>query len=123
MSEPIPKAQMLIVDKLYRTPEERATHIWNLIQQVRDGSWSDWDMVCFCIEFLGKQAVVLNDEEFLHYVMYTSRWVYSAHYSNTGRLYGKPDKDGPKGMKPDANPTGSSEVQPNRRRASLLRKA
>jgi len=94
MTEPIPKTQMTLIDRMYLTPSERASKVHELIQKNRgDGEFSDWDIICYCIEYLGAQALVLEEPEFLAHVAETSRWVYSAHYSNPGRLYGKPDRE------------------------------
>ena len=102
MSELIPKSQMDAVDKLYWTPGERATGVHSILREILDHIKkqpdkpevpTDWDTLCFCVEFIGAQSVVIQDPEFSELAVQLSRWLYSVHYSNPGRLYGEPDRE------------------------------
>lgn len=105
--EPISKKQMKVIDKLYWSPSERATGVYNLwlekaaelrrtnIEERRpaeEGVPSDWDLLCFAVEYVGQQAIVIEDEDFLNIAVALARRLYSIHYSNPGKLYGNPDK-------------------------------
>ena len=107
MSEAILEAQMKAIDKLYWTPSDRASSIHALfgdmrdylkkqnVAEGRDPEWdvpSDFDLLCYAVEYMGSQAIVLGDEEFLLIAQHASRWLYSVHYSNPGRLWGEPDR-------------------------------
>ena len=108
MTEPILPSVTKAIDKLYWTPSERASGVHSLLQEmlshIRKKNKSngepedkdvpsDWDILCFAIEFTGVQAITLQDEEFLELAVEQGRWLYSAHYSNPGRLYGEPDRE------------------------------
>lgn len=101
MGEPIPKSQMDAVDRLYWSPSERATGVHSILREILEHLKkrpdtpdipTDWDTLCFCIEFVGAQSVVIEDPEFSELAVLLSRWLYSVHYSNPGRLYGEPDR-------------------------------
>lgn len=104
---PISTAHMRAVNRLYWSPEERATGVLALIDSMREHLKtenkrqhlpedkdipSDWDLFCFACEYAGQKAIEIGEEELLGIVVALERWLYSAHYSNPGRLYGQPDK-------------------------------
>ena len=108
MSEQIPKEQMEAVDKLYWTPSERATGVHNMIREVREvirkaniksglppdtDIPSDLDLLCYAVEYMGMQAIAIGEETFQEIAIAASRWLYSVHYSNPGRLWGEPDRE------------------------------
>lgn len=103
----ISKAHMRAVDRLYWSPQERAMGVHALITSLRDHLReenkkhhlpegkdvpSDWDLFCYACEYAGMQALIINEEELIGISVALNRWLYSAHYSNPGRLYGQPDK-------------------------------
>lgn len=50
------------VDRLKSPPGERAMRIWNIIKSIngklpRDKEITDWDLMCFCAEYLGSQSL------------------------------------------------------------------
>ena len=107
MSEPISKAHMKGVDRLWWDPAERASGILAMINNLReqlkkdnvknkrhptDGIPTDWDLLCFAIEYTGAQALAIQDPEFLSLAVAIERWLYSTHYSNPSKIYGPPDK-------------------------------
>ena len=105
--EIISKAHMRGVDRLYWDPAERASGILSMINSMRDqlrkknikakrrpgdGIPTDWDLLCFAVEYVGAQAVALQDQHFLNIAIHAERWLYSAHYSNPSKIYGAPDR-------------------------------
>lgn len=100
MSEPISKKMMEVIDKLYYTPSERATGVMALIDDIRAHLRkmkdpeipTDWDILCFAVEYIGQQSLVIGDDDFTAHCISVSRWLYAVHYSNPGRIYGQPDR-------------------------------
>jgi hypothetical protein len=105
--ESIPPSVMEAIDKLYWSPNERASGVNALLREMLEhirkhnkakgleenkNVPSEWDIFCFACEFAGVQAVTIGDDDLLDTVITLNRWLYSAHYSNPGRLYGEPDK-------------------------------
>lgn len=111
MTEHISRLQMRSVDRLYWSPSERAHGIFALLETMRQGMReknkeenlpqdqdvpSDWDILCFAIEYIGKQSIALADPDFTRAAVWLSKWLYSAHYNEPARIYGSPDKKLPK---------------------------
>ena len=107
MSEMILEEQMKAIDKLYWTPSDRASSIHALfgdmrdylkkqnVAEGRDPEWdvpNDFDLLCYAVEYMGAQAVAIGDEDFILIAQHASKWLYSVHYSNPGRLWGEPDR-------------------------------
>lgn len=65
------------VDKIIASPSQRAYKVWTRLKEVGPG-FSDWDLICFSIEFLGAQSHVYPWLE--EPVKSISRLVYTAHY-------------------------------------------
>lgn len=106
--EMISESFMKRIDSLYFSPSERASVVWKLINDERLRRQkanlkakpehhkeipTDWDLLCFAVEFAGAQAIALQNDELLGVCVELSRWLYSIHYSNTTRLYGGPEKE------------------------------
>lgn len=63
-------------DKVSASPEKRAELVWKILQQ--STTITDWDVVCFCVNFLGlMSAKWMWLEENAKAI---SRLVYTAHY-------------------------------------------
>ena len=107
MDDPILPSLMEAIDKLYWSPSERASGVNSLLREMLDHIKrknkhdkkpegedvpTEWDILCFAVEFAGVQAIVIGDDELTGIAVALARWLYSAHYSNAGRLYGDPDK-------------------------------
>lgn len=107
MTEPILPSVMEAIDKLYWSPSDRASGVNSLLREMfghikrknkrnkkpeGEDVPSEWDVLCFCVEFIGVQSMVIENDEFTELAVEINRWVYSAHYSNPGRLYGEPDR-------------------------------
>ena len=93
----IPKSQIELVDKLYWSPSERADGVHSILREALDvipgeDRPSQWDILAFCVEFIGAQSIVLGVDEFLDQVKAVSRMFYEFHYSNPASIYGEPDK-------------------------------
>lgn len=123
MSNNIPKNQQRSIDRLYWTPSERAVGILSILETVRDGMReenekkgrdpdydvpSDWDFLCFAVEYIGQQALILDDPDFLKAAIWINRWLYSAHYNEPSKIYGSPDRKEPQKDR-NATPTDRSE--------------
>ena len=72
------------IDKLTKSPSERATVIWLALAAGTEKKITNWDLICFCVETLGfmssefpwlKEAAIA-----------ASKIVYKAHYLNTDRI-------------------------------------
>lgn len=46
-------------DSITPSPEERAGFILNLIKD-KNNSLTNWDILCFCVEYLGSQVLVYD---------------------------------------------------------------
>lgn len=95
----ISKEQMRRIDELYYSPSERAGDVWTLIAQVTAYLLSkdkeaptQWDLLCFAVEYIGSMALTMGDPPFLEKAMELSRHFYSIHYSNPSEIYGEPDR-------------------------------
>lgn len=91
---PITKEQMELVDKLYDNPDERATKLYNELLDMYEETDKEvpqvLDFLCFAISYIGQQALAMQDDIFLELAVNLNRWLWAAHYSNPGRLYGEP---------------------------------
>lgn len=67
------------IDKLFPGPNERAHEIWSLIGSHPDLiERTDWDWLCFCVEFIAMQSQQFNYLESIAKSL--SRLIYTAHY-------------------------------------------
>lgn len=105
----ITKEQMEIVDKLYPPPDEQAAEVYALIRGMAgeiaaknkeegreedEGVPTDMNLLCFAVEYMAQQSIVIGEEDFMKIAQVAVRWLYSVHYSNPGRIYGDPPGQG-----------------------------
>jgi hypothetical protein len=68
------------VDERVTTPDRRALHVFNVLKKY---DFTDWDIVCFCANYLGLQA-----NSTLPYLMpeakILTQKVYTLHYKEEG---------------------------------------
>ena len=86
-----------MIDKLYWSPSARADAIYSIFNEAtgklpEEDQPSMWDLLAFCVEYIGAQSVAIGEEEFQLHAQRLSRLFYSYHYNNPAELYGKPDK-------------------------------
>ena len=89
------------VDKLYYSPQERAQGVYSILTQhletlVKEKKITDvptpWDILCFAVEYVGMQAISIQDPKLLGISLALHEWLRGAHYSEPEKIYGKPDK-------------------------------
>jgi hypothetical protein len=105
--EEISREEIESIDKLYFTPGERASNVWWLLNDVRDHLRkqneiagrdpeydipSDFDILCFAIEFAGSMSLMLQHAEFTLKVIEATKYFYGIHYTNPQAIYGEPDR-------------------------------
>jgi len=81
------------IDKLTRSPSERASDIWTELDKGKN-KITNWDVVCFSVETLG-----LMSSEFpwlREAAMAVSKLVYKAHYLNHERIVASDHEINPK---------------------------
>lgn len=66
-------------DKVTPSPEERAGYILNLIKD-NNNDITDWDIICFCSEYLGAMVINYNWLE-VECIQLITRRVQTAHYT------------------------------------------
>lgn len=71
---------MKAIDKDREAPDKRALRVYDYLQ--RSGKFSNWDVLCFCVEYIGSMAGTLEwlQEPARHIL----RLVYLAHYVRFG---------------------------------------
>lgn len=73
--------QIEAIDKLFPGPNERAHEIWSLIGSHPDLiERTDWDWLCFCVEFIAMQSQQFPYLEELAKEL--NRLLYIAHYND-----------------------------------------
>lgn len=76
------------VDKIYDTPKQRAARVHELIPE----GVTQWDLLCFCIEYASGMAVAMFEDTDLYEGMkQAARWVYGMHYFQAPTIYASPD--------------------------------
>ena len=98
----ISKTHMEAIDRLWWSPQERATGVMGIINSVRDELKelglpederpSDLDIFCFAVEYIAQQSLIINDEHLTLIAVALSQWMYTRHYTEAANLYGPPDK-------------------------------
>ncbi|KKM62054.1 hypothetical protein LCGC14_1132140 [marine sediment metagenome] len=72
------------VDKLTKSPSERAKFIWLVLADGANKKVTNWDLICFCVETLGFMS---SEFPWLREAAISiSKIVYKAHYLNTDRI-------------------------------------
>lgn len=96
MDEKEIKRKIATVDAEYLSPEERATIIWNALQEGYSARYREtpepYDVMMFANEYMAQMALAMGDNELLKLVKKTSNWIYSVHYSQPAVLHGEPDR-------------------------------
>lgn len=67
-------------DKVTPSPEARATAIYNALK-VDHPEYTEWDLICFCVNYLAKMTVVYT--YLTDYIKPLCTIVYKAHYLAT----------------------------------------
>lgn len=76
------------VDGLYKSPSQRAGIVHGSI----DPNISQFDLLCFCIEYTSGFAVGYFAETDLYHAMkIAARWLYAQHYFGAPTIHGSPD--------------------------------
>jgi len=80
--QPIKITEQLIaeVDKRVVSPDERANYIWQLLKKEHP-DLTDWDVLCFAIEYIGMMHTVHSWLEFP--AKHLTSLLYNAHYLNS----------------------------------------
>lgn len=90
------KELMAKVDLLWSSPSERAEDVWGTLQSgcaaERRPLPSQWDLLCFNAEALGKVAIGIGNPDLLELTQQVLRWVYQVHYNHPQDVMGDPDK-------------------------------
>ena len=72
------------IDKLTKSPSERAKFIWLVLADGANEKVTNWDLICFCVETLG---LLSSEFPWLKEAAVTaSKIVYKAHYLNHDRI-------------------------------------
>lgn len=72
------------VDKIYDAPKIRAANVHDQIPQ----GITQWDLLCFCIEYASGMAVAMFEDTDLYEGMrLAARWVYGMHYFQAPAIY------------------------------------
>jgi len=81
-----------LIDKITPSPYTRAQSVYTIL---RKQNLSNWDLVCFCIEFLALQAHTYN--WLTSFIKPLARIVYTTHYyeGESIGLYENPKSDTP----------------------------
>lgn len=66
------------VNKIKTSPEERFTKVYTYLRDTPDDSFTNWDIVCFCVLFLSQQIHTMPWLKGL--VVQLSNLVYTQHY-------------------------------------------
>lgn len=96
----IAKGVIKTIDKLYYDPQERALGVNAILSPILDeirkehpdDSPSQWDVLCWAIEYLATMSTVVDEARFTELAKGLTRWLYEVHYSNPKGIYGEPDK-------------------------------
>lgn len=70
-------ARIKEIDSIIPSPQQRATKIFNLLRRT-DPDLSQWDLLCFCAEFLGMQSQTFHWLE--EPAKRVAMLIYHAHY-------------------------------------------
>ena len=84
------------IDRLAKSPSERARFIWFVLIDGANEKITNWDLICFCVETLG-----LMSSEFpwlREAAIGVSKLVYKAHYLNQDRIIASDHEINPKAM-------------------------
>ena len=86
------------VDKLYRSPQERAEDINAAIQiasKELNEDFSMFDTTCFAVQWLAMLATgpCSDDEELLKIAQAANVWLHQRHYENPEAVHGEPDRE------------------------------
>jgi hypothetical protein len=96
----ISRSHVEAIDRDYWSPAERAIGVNQIIgplmEQLRArepyDSPTDWDLLCWAVEYVGQQATETEIEPLINAAKQLAHVVYSLHYTHAARLYGVPDK-------------------------------
>lgn len=88
------------IDNLYWSPRERAAGIHAMVESMRQTMAeagetdipSDWDLLCWAIEYIAMQSVVLGHDRLTEVAKMGVSWLYSVHYNHAASIYGAPDR-------------------------------
>ena len=85
------------IDRLYRSPKERAEDINAILQIAAKELEMDhtlFDITCFCVQFLGMLATstLSDDEDFVRIAKLSNIWLHHHHYNEAEKIHGKPDR-------------------------------
>lgn len=81
---------MAEVDALMPSPSDRAKEIWTAVfEQLAHGdneNIGEYDLQCFCVEYLGTLAVgpLKEDTDYVALAKRMSKWLYNLHYFYLG---------------------------------------
>lgn len=96
------KEEIKKIDSLYYDPRERAEAVHSIITEAmqkhaaehgEEHTPSQWDVLCFAIEFTAQMAIALGNETFLNHAKNGIGWLYQMHYNNASDIYGPPDRE------------------------------
>ena len=90
--------EMDAIDRLYRTPKERAEEINAILQTASKELGMDhtlFDVTCFCIQWLAMLATgsLSDDTDLVRIARLSNIWLYHKHYNAPEEVYGKPDRE------------------------------
>ena len=72
------------IDKLTKSPSERASFIWLALASGTSEKVTNWDLICFCVEVLGFMS---SEFPWLREAaIMVNKLVYKAHYLNHDRI-------------------------------------
>ena len=89
--------EMDAIDRLYRTPKERAEEINAILQTASKELGMDhtlFDVTCVSIQWLGSLAtgMLSDDVDFVRIARLANIWLHHKHYNAPEEVYGKPDR-------------------------------
>ncbi len=93
----VPQERFDEVDKLYRTPKERAEEINGILQTAAKELGMDhtlFNVTCFSIQWLAMLATstLIDDKDFVRIARLANIWLHDKHYNGAEKIYGEPDR-------------------------------
>ena len=85
------------IDRLYRSPKERAEEVNAILQTASKELGMDhtlFDVTCFSIQWLAMLATgsLSDDTDLVRIAKLSNIWLYHKHYNAPEEVYGKPDR-------------------------------
>lgn len=92
--EELSKERIAEVDEKYDSPRERAEEIFTIFQLASDEldhEWTRYDLLCFCVQFLGMMSLgdLQPDEDLRLLAKNLNRWLHERHYFHAEKIFGE----------------------------------